>query len=67
MKCSHCGAEIFDTGVTVSEIRHNKEIPEGAKNLIIPFLQVLKVLEKDVAGSIELAYLRGKQEGEESK
>ena len=65
MRCPHCGKEIFDMGVTVSDILHNGEIPEGAKNLIIPYIQRLKTMEKEIAGSIELAYRRGKQDGEE--
>ena len=65
MKCPKCGEEIFDMGRTVAEILHDEKIPEGAKTLIIPILQKLKDLEKGLGGAIELAYRRGKQEGEE--
>ncbi len=66
MNCPKCGVEIFDMGITVSEVLHNEKIPEGAKNLIIPFIQRLKTMEHEVAGSIELAYRRGRQDGEET-
>ena len=64
MKCPKCGEDIFDMGVTVSEVVHDKDIPEGAKLLIRPLLQKLKGLEREVAGSIELAFRRGSQDGE---
>jgi len=65
MKCPHCNTEIFDMGVTISEILHDEKIPGVVKNLIIPFLQKLKGLEREIAGSIELAYRRGIQAGKE--
>ena len=66
MKCPKCGGEIFDMGRTVSEVLHDDKIPEGAKNLMIPILQRLKLLETQWTGAIELAYMRGKQEGQET-
>ena len=67
MKCPKCGEEIFDMGRTVAEVLHDSQIPEGAKTLMIPILQKLKTLEREWTGAIELAYRRGKQEGEENK
>ena len=63
--CPHCGKEIFDMGVSLSEIKNDPQIPEGAKNLMFPLVQALKSLERNWSGAIETAYLRGKQDGEE--
>lgn len=55
----------MDRGINPDKILHEKEIPKGAKNLMIPLLKELQALEHRLVGSIELAYRRGKQEGEE--
>jgi len=50
-------------------IRRNKKIPEGARNLIVSFEGVgLIQFAQDmgeIVGSMELAYRRGMQEGQE--
>ena len=45
----------------IGQIRESKEIPEEVKDLIITLISKLHSLEKQIAGSIELAYWRGKQ------
>lgn len=48
-------------------IQRREDIPEGAKNLALPLLDSLMQLMRNIPGSLELAYRRGIQEGEERK
>ena len=63
MKCPHGGKEIHEMGLSVSEVLHDKKIPEATKDLIIPLIQRIKGWEREIAGNIELAYRRGEQKG----
>ncbi len=60
--CPHCG-EI--RALTVGEVNKDPLIPDFIKQLIVPILKEQREMQRRIAGAIELAYLRGKQEGEE--
>ncbi len=62
--CSECG-EI--RALTVAEVNLDPIIPDYVKELIVPILKEQREMQRRVAGAVILAYLRGKQEGEESK
>ena len=61
--CPECG-EI--RALTVGEVKHDPLIPDFIKELIIPVLLSQREMQRTMAGAIELAYRRGKQQGEES-
>ncbi len=48
-------------GMDIGGIRESKDIPENVKDLIIELVSRLQSLERQVTGSIELAYRRGEQ------
>lgn len=47
------------------EIKTDPLLPDFIKELIIPVLVEQRNMQRKVAGAIELAYRRGRQEGEE--
>ena len=53
------------TDISISELVHDKDMPDGAKDLALQLLKSIKSLERNVVGSIELAYRRGEQSGKE--
>ena len=61
--CSKCG-EI--RALTVAEVIHDPIIPSYVKELLVPILKEQREMQRRVAGVVILAYLRAKQEGEES-
>ena len=61
--CPKCG-EI--RALTVGEVNKDPLIPDFIKELIVPLLKDQRELQRLVAGAIELAYLRGRDEGQES-
>ena len=63
-KCPKCG-EI--RALTVAEVNLDPLIPGFIKELIVPLLKEQREMQRKVAGAIELAYLRGKDEGKEIK
>lgn len=62
--CPKCG-EI--RALTVREVNTDPLLPDFIKELIVPILLRQREMQRKVATSIELAYRRGKQEGEEGK
>lgn len=60
--CKECG-EI--RALTVAEVNLDPIIPDYIKELIVPLLKEQREMQRKVAGAVILAYLRGKNEGQE--
>ena len=59
--CPECG-EI--RALTVHEVKTDPLLPDSIKELIIPLLIYQRQFQRMYAGTVELAYRRGKHEGE---
>lgn len=62
--CPKCG-EI--RALTVAEVNTDPLLPHFIKELIVPILKSQREMQRQVAGTIELAYRRGIAEGKEGK
>ena len=60
--CPHCG-EI--RALTVGEVRKDRLLPDWIKGLIVPLLLSQREMQRQVAGAIQLAYFRTKDDNKE--